>query len=66
MGEAPAEENHEPSTLRKYVFELRAVAIQVKAQFTAIFRLPVFIQIKHAGQFSAAVATKLEIGRAHV
>ena len=59
MGEAPAEENHEPSTLRKYVFELRAVAIQVKAQFAAMFRFPVFVQIEHARQLSVAVGTKL-------
>ena len=59
MGKSPAQENHQPSTLRKYVFELRAVAIQVKAQFAAMFRFPVFVQIEHARQLSLAVAAKL-------
>lgn len=59
MGESPAQENDEPSTFRKHVFEFRAIAIQVKAQFTAVFRLPVFVQIKHARQLAVAVATKL-------
>ena len=59
MREPPAQENHQPSALRQHVFEFRAVAIQVKAQFTALFRFPAFVQIEHAGQLAAAVATKL-------
>ena len=59
MGKSPAQEDHEPSTFRKHIFEFRAAATQVKAQFTALYRFPVFVQIEHAGQFALAGATKL-------
>lgn len=59
MRKARAQENQQPSSFGKYIFEIRRVAAAVKAQLTAIFGLPVFVQIKHAGQLPTRVATKL-------
>jgi len=55
MGEARAQENHQPPAQGNDVFEFRIVTIEVKAQFSAIFEFPVFIEIEHARQLPAAV-----------
>jgi len=59
MGKSPAQENHEPSALWKHILKVRVAAIQIKAQLTAFFRVPVFVQIEHARQLAVAVVTKL-------